>query len=111
LTNIPLGGTGTGNGSYAGQTYTTPVTIARQITSASSTTFALNTAGTFMVTATGPPAPTISLSDGTLPDGVTFSAGVLSGTPLQAGDFTITFTATNGTLPDATQSFTLTVTN
>jgi len=72
----------------------------------------LNTAGTFIVTATGAPAPTISQS-GTLPTGVTFNAGtgVLSGTPTQAGTFSsITFTAANGTLPDATQSFTLTVT-
>src|SRR5204863_1844349 len=82
-----------------------------QITSASSTTFALNTAGSFTVTATGAPAPTISQS-GTLPAGVTFNAstGVLSGTPTQAGSFPITFTATNGTAPNATQSFTLTVT-
>jgi hypothetical protein len=108
LTNIPLGGPGTGNGSYtAGQTYT--VTIAPQITSASSTTFALNTAGTFTVTATGAPAPAISQS-GTLPAGVSFNAGVLSGTPTEAGSFPITFTAANGTAPDATQSFTLTVT-
>ena len=91
---------------------TRTVPIAPQITSASSATFALNTAGTFTVTATGAPAPAISQS-GTLPTGVTFNAstGILSGTPSQVGTFSsITFTAANGTLPNATQSFTLTVT-
>jgi len=109
FSGIALGGTGTGNGSYtAGQTYTTPA-IAPQITSGSSATFALNTAGTFTVTATGAPPPTISQS-GTLPAGVSFNGSALSGIPSQAGVFPIVFTATNGATPSTTQSFTLTVT-
>jgi alpha-tubulin suppressor-like RCC1 family protein len=83
--------------------------VAPTITSPNSTTSIANTAGTFTVTATGSPAPTFTES-GALPAGVTVSsAGVLSGTPTQAGSFPITITATNGVAPDATQQFTLTV--
>lgn len=80
------------------------------ITSANNTTFTQGTAGSFQVTASGSPAPTFSVTSGALPSGVTLSSsGLLSGTPTQSGTFTFTVTATNGTAPDATQSFTLTV--
>ena len=82
------------------------------ITSGNSTTFTVGTAGTFTVTATGYPAPTFT-ETGTLPSGVTLNAttGVLSGTPGAGtgGTYPITITASNGILPNATQSFTLTV--
>jgi large repetitive protein len=90
-------------------TYTAPTGVAPTITSVDLATFAQGTAGTFQVTATGTPAPTFAES-GTLPSGITMSsAGVLSGTATQSGDFPITIDATNGVAPDATQSFTLTV--
>jgi hypothetical protein len=99
----------------ATQNFTVSVTMlstAPTITSASSTTFTTGTAGSFTVTATGNPAPTFG-ETGTLPSGVTLNAttGVLSGTPAagSGGTYPITITATNGTAPDATQSFTLTV--
>src|ERR1700682_278995 len=84
--------------------------VAPAITSANNTTFTVGTAGTFTVTATGTPAPTRG-ETGALPAGVTFNAttGVLSGTPPVIGPFPITFTAQNGTAPNATQKFTLTV--
>ncbi len=84
--------------------------IAPAVTSAASTTFTEGSEGHFTVTATGSPTPTLSES-GTLPSGVTFNAatGVLSGTPSQTGEFTITFTASNGVGAPATQSFKLTV--
>ncbi len=89
-----------------------PANVAPAITSAASATFTIGTAGTFTATATGTPAPTLSEA-GALPSGVTFNAatGVLSGTPAAgaAGTYPITFTAANGVLPNATQSFTLTV--
>ena len=89
-----------------------PANVAPTITSAASATFTIGTAGTFTATATGTPAPTLSEA-GALPSGVTFNAatGVLSGTPAAgtAGTYPITFTAANGVLPNATQSFTLTV--
>lgn len=82
------------------------------ITSGTSTTFTVGSAGTFTVTATGFPAPTFS-ETGTLPSGVTLnsSSGVLSGTPAAGtgGTYPITITAQNGATPNATQSFTLTV--
>ena len=52
----------------------------------------------------------MSVTTGTLPTGLTLSsAGVLSGTPTQSGSFPVTLTATNGTLPNATQGFTVAV--
>ena len=84
--------------------------VAPTITSANNATFTQGHAGTFTVTATGSPAPTFS-ETGTLPSGITLSsAGLLSGTTTQSGTFHITIDATNGIAPDATQSFTLTVT-
>jgi len=82
--------------------------VAPQITSASSTTFIKGSFATFTVIATGTPDPSITNAGG-LPLGVTFSAGVLSGTPLTDGIYPITFTAHNGVVPDAIQHFTLTV--
>jgi hypothetical protein len=84
--------------------------VSPAITSVNKTTFTQGHSGTFTVTATGYPVPTFS-ELGTLPSGITLSsAGVLSGTTDQSGSFPITITATNGWAPDATQSFTLTVT-
>jgi uncharacterized repeat protein (TIGR01451 family) len=84
------------------------------ITSANNTTFTVLVPGTFSVTATGSPAPTLLLS-GTLPSGVTFdgpglSPRTLSGTPASGtvGTYNLVFTA-DGSDPDATQNFTLTV--
>ena len=67
------------------------------------------------MTATGSPTPKIG-STGTLPSGVTLvdhrdGTATLSGTPGPgtAAAYRVTITAANGVLPDATQSFTLTV--
>lgn len=87
----------------------TPVPIAPTITSA--TPPATGTVGVpyhFTVTATGT-APITFTAPG-LPTGVAISgAGVISGTPMTAGTFTGTITAANGTLPDATQNFSIVV--
>ena len=65
---------------------------------------------TFTYTFTGLPAPTFSVSAGTLPGGLTLTpAGVLTGTPTVAGLFSGTVKASNGISPDATQNFTLTI--
>ncbi|MGA2457143.1 MAG: MBG domain-containing protein, partial [Terriglobales bacterium] len=75
-------------------------------------TFTEGTGGTFAVTATGYPTPTLTGS-GTLPVGLTFNptTGLVSGTPADGtfGNYPITFTAANGVLPNATLSYTLTV--
>jgi len=102
-----------GVGSPATQTFTLSVNQVPAITSANAATFVVGTAGTFTVTQTGYPVPTLSISAGTLPTGVTFNAttGVLSGTPAAgtAGSYPLTFNSHNGIGSDATQSFTLTV--
>ena len=82
------------------------------ITSAGSTTFTVGLAGSFTVTATGTPAPSVSES-GTLPSGVTFNptSQTLAGTPSAGttGTYNITFTATNGVGSNAVQNFSLIV--
>ncbi len=89
------------------------VDTAPTITSGNSTTFVEGTPGSFTVTTTGSPTPTLSES-GSLPNGVTFQdngdgTGTLGGTPTAGGAFSITIMATNGVAPDASQTFTLTV--
>ena len=106
-------GTGTGTATVDNETVSANIDIVTPpaITSASSTTFTVGTAGTFAVIATGTPAPTFSEA-GALPSGVTFtSGGVLSGTPAAGtgGQYSITITASNGVSPAAMQTFTLTV--
>src|SRR5205823_1264588 len=90
---------GNGVGSPATQTFTLTVNQAPAISSANNTTFTVASAGSFTVTATGVPTPTLSES-GTLPSGVTFNpaTGVLGGTPAAGttGTYTLTFTASNG---------------
>ena len=100
-------------GADATQSFTLTVNQATAITSANATTFLAGALGSFAVTATGYPTPSLSES-GTLPSGVTFNTttGQLSGTPgpSTGGTYGIAFTAHNGVGGDATQSFTLTVT-
>jgi Putative Ig domain/Bacterial Ig domain/FG-GAP-like repeat/FG-GAP repeat len=120
LAGTPAAGTG---GSYAitftatntvgsspVQAFTLIVQAPPAITSAASTTFTVGTPGTFTVTATGFPVPTVSQA-GTLPTGITFTpaTNVLGGTATQTGVFPLVFTATNAVPPDATQNFTLNV--
>jgi hypothetical protein len=89
--------------------------IAPSITSAAAATFQVGKAASFTVTATGLPTPSLS-EVGALPSGVGFTdkgngTASLSGTPAArtGGSYPITIKASNGTLPDAEQSFTLTV--
>ena len=96
-----------GVGTAATQNFTLTVDEAPAIASANSTSFAVGSPGTFTVTATGFPVPTLSES-GILPIGITFNAtsGVLGGTPAAGtgGVYNITFSADT-----TTQNFTLTV--
>ena len=85
-------------------------------TSANHATFTQGTAigNRFVVTATGTPTPVLSLandlSDTGLPSTLTFfpSSGVISGTPLVTGTYTIDVNANNG-VGSVTQEFTLSV--
>ncbi len=85
--------------------------VAPTITSANSTIFSVGQAGSFTVTATGYPAPTFSAVG--LPTWATLdpNSGVISGAPASndGSPFSFTVTASNGTSPDATQNFSITV--
>lgn len=89
-------------GNTAGAANSNEVTLTVQVTpvftTAATANFTLGVAGSFTVTATGRPAPTLSLASGTLPTNlslVTTSTGVdsttatLSGTPTTAGGTTV----------------------
>jgi hypothetical protein len=100
----------------ATQSFTLTVNAAPVITSGTSTTFTVATAGSYTVQTTGSPTASISES-GALPTGVSFldngnGTATISGTPGPGttGTYPLTITASNGVAPDATQSFTLTVT-
>jgi hypothetical protein len=121
LSGTPMPGTGgvytltitaSNGGSDATQTFTLTVNQAPAVTSANSATFTVGNTGGFTVQAAGFPVPTLSES-GALPTGLTFTpeTGILAGTPAAgtAGNYPITFTATNGVGSDAAQTFTLTV--
>ena len=121
LSGIPGNGTGgiynftitASNGVLpdATQNFVLTVNQAPAITSAASTTIATSVSGTFSVIATGYPAATFTKA-GALPSGVSLSAsGQLSGMPGKAtgGIYNFTITASNGVLPNATQTFVLTV--
>ena len=102
--------------SVAVQTFTLTVEQAPAITSAANTTFATGQAGSFTVTSSGFPAAALSVQ-GALPAGVTFTGNgdgtaTLAGTPAAGtgGVYRLTITAASGGSPDATQNFTLTVT-
>ena len=93
-----------------------PVLEAPAITSADSTTFTMGTAGTFTITATGSPTPTLELA-GAQPAWLSFvdntdGTATISGTPDSGSDLSYDFiiTARNGVSPVATQDFTLRVT-
>jgi hypothetical protein len=82
------------------------------ITSGPGTTFTVGVAGSFSVTATGYPAPTVTLS-GALPSGVTFNGATstLGGIPQPAtvGTYPVTVSAANGVGSPRTVSLTVTV--
>ena len=84
--------------------------IAPTITSTPVTTAVAGSNYTYTVVANGSPAPSIGVSGN--PSWLTLSGNVLSGTPTAADigvSGTITVTASNGTSPDATQMFQITV--
>jgi Bacterial Ig-like domain (group 3)/Putative Ig domain len=100
-----------GVGPNATQAFILTVVQAPVITSANHATFTIGKLGSFHVTATGFPAPTFT-EIGPLPGVVTLSpSGLLSGIPAPgtSGVYHFTIIASNGALPNAAQSFTLTV--
>jgi hypothetical protein len=111
--SVTVGGAGVASTSSNTDSFT--INVAPAITSASSTSFPVSAAGSFTVTTTGTPTPSLSYS-GALPTGVTFTdngngTATLTGTPAagSGGTYPIMITAQNGTTPNATQNFALTV--
>jgi len=97
------------------QSFDFTVNAAPSFTSASSTAFAIGSASTFTVMASGFPAVSYNES-GTLPSGVTFTdngngTATFAGTPAKGtkGTYTLTIKAKNGVKPNAKQVFTLSV--
>ncbi|MBI3174925.1 MAG: Ig-like domain repeat protein [Chloroflexi bacterium] len=113
LTATYAGDSNFGGSTSAGVSHT--VNAAPAITSANTITFMVGINGSFTVTATGYPTPSLS-SSGALPSGVTFvdngdGTATLSGAPAfgSSGTYPLTFTASSGFGTDATQNFTLIV--
>jgi uncharacterized protein (TIGR03118 family) len=83
------------------------------ITSAASTGFTAGTAGSFQVTTSGLPTPSITATglptDVTLVDNKNGTATLASTAAAAAGTYTIDITASNGVGTAATQTFTLTI--
>lgn len=81
-------------------TGTTTETV--EITSGAPSDATAGTPYSFTVTADGIPAPTYTVTSGSLPAGLTLDAttGVISGTPTTPGTSTFTVTASNGDTPD-----------
>jgi large repetitive protein len=94
----------------ANQTFTLTVEIPAGISSPDTASFARYSPSTFTVVTTGNPTPTLT-EVGTLPKGVTYSDGTISGTPTKAGSFELSFLAANGIGYQYVQYFTLTVTS
>ena len=87
------------------------VNVAPLITSGAPTGGTAGTAYTFQIVATGSAPISYSLGSGGLPPGVLLDAasGLLSGTPTTSGTFSGTIVASNGTLPNASQAFSIVI--
>ncbi|MBE0684675.1 MAG: sortase, partial [Anaerolineaceae bacterium] len=97
------------------QSFTLTIGESPVITSADTATFVESNPGSFTITTSGTPLPTITYS-GELPEGVTIQdqgdgTAILSGTPTAntAKTYPITINATNGVGGDASQAFSLVV--
>jgi hypothetical protein len=71
----------------------------------------VNTPYTFTLMANGTPAPTFSVTSNALPPGLALNgtSGLINGTPSAIGTFAGMFTAANGVLPNATQTFAISI--
>ena len=64
-----------------------------------------------VITTTGQPVATVTVVDGSLPPGLVLDSatGAITGRPTAAGTFPVTVVASNGTLPDVTASYEITI--
>ncbi|GGM53881.1 ice-binding family protein [Microbacterium saperdae] len=81
------------------------------ITSAAPPSGVVGTDYSHTITSSGTPTSTYTVGSGSLPPGLTLNetTGVLSGQPTTSGTYTVTVVVTNGTQPDATVTYELTV--
>jgi hypothetical protein len=65
----------------------------------------------YTVTASGTPAPSFAVSTGSLPSGLTLdnATGAITGVPTTPGDYDFDITVSNGTAPDDTAGYTVTI--
>jgi Putative Ig domain len=114
--SYPITITATNANGTTTQSFTLTNAEAPAITSASTATFSTGVAGTYTVTTTGYPAPTVT-ETGALPSGLSFNAATsttsatISGTPASgtAGTYPVTLSATNASGSTATLALTITV--
>jgi len=104
---------GNGLSPDAVQTFTLTVNQPPVLTSVKTMTFTVGQANSFtFTTSAGYPVTTVLTEGGALPTGITFidngdGTATLHGTPVKAGTYTFTVTASNSALLKMTQSFTL----
>ena len=101
-------------GTVTSNAATLRIGVAPKFTSTNEMTIPVGLTSGISVIATGSPAPTYSITAGTLPSGVTLNSttGLFSGTPAAgtAGNWPVTIQASNGINTPATQAFSLKVT-
>ncbi|HTN55376.1 MAG TPA: ice-binding family protein [Microbacterium sp.] len=87
------------------------VTSSPEITSAAPPAGQVGIDYDYTITSTGQPEPDYTIVGGSLPPGLSIDSttGVLSGQPTAAGAFPVTIGAANGTLPDASAQYVITV--
>ncbi|MET1016558.1 MAG: ice-binding family protein [Leifsonia flava] len=87
------------------------VTTSPEITSEAPPAGRAGEAYTHTITASGTPSPTYTVSSGALPTGVVLDeeTGVLSGQPTEEGTYDFEITASNGTAPDTTVAYSVTI--
>jgi len=114
-TGIYTGTVTASNGSGSAATQSFSITVNQPpyfLNGPVSATTTVNTSfGSVGVSAAGYPASTFSVTQGSLPPGISLGAstGIISGTSTHTGTYTGTITASNGISPSATQAFTIKV--
>ncbi|WP_168429234.1 ice-binding family protein [Microbacterium sp. K24] len=92
---------------------TTPGTVRTSptITSAAPPSGQVGTDYSHTISSTGTPPASYTVTSGVLPSGLTIDSatGVISGRPTGAGTYPFTVSAANGTLPDSTASYVITI--
>ena len=91
--------------------YKTEVNTAPTLMGSSSITGHVGQSFTYKPAVGGRPAPTVTVSAGTLTPGLHLNAatGAITGTPTTTGSYPITLKASNGTAPDATRTVAITI--